>query len=222
MNPFDLQYPPNSDCEALWSRMADDIRANGYSVQPNALSMGLGMALRQEMMDTNDQLFKLAGVGRENDFQKAQSIRQDQIRWITGSSNAQLAWLDWCKQLQVFLNRQLILGLFSFESHFAHYKPGAFYKTHVDSFRGQANRVLSLVAYLNADWHARDGGELVIYSPENPAQEVVRIEPTMGTVVAFLSEEFPHEVLPTAKDRYSIAGWYRLNTSIQGQIDPPQ
>lgn len=61
-----------------------------------------------------------------------------------------------------------MLGLFSFESHFAHYAPGAFYKTHVDAFKGQANRVLSVVYYLNEAWGAKDGGEMVLYSDTQP------------------------------------------------------
>lgn len=46
------------------------------------------------------------------------------------------------------LNRHLLLGLFSFESHFTHYRAGDFYKQHQDAFKGQANRILSLVVYL--------------------------------------------------------------------------
>jgi SM-20-related protein len=41
-------------------------------------------------------------------------------------------------------------------------------------------------------------------------------------MVLFLSEEIPHEVLPAHTDRASIAGWFRLNTSINNQIDPPR
>jgi SM-20-related protein len=36
-----------------------------------------------------------------------------------------------------------------------------------------------------------------------------------------LSEDFPHGVLPAQRDRYSIAGWFRLNTSLFDRIDPP-
>ena len=47
------------------------------------------------------------------------------------------------------------------------------------------------------------------------------VTPSFGTIVVFLSEEFPHEVLPAKRDRYSIAGWFRLNSSIANNIDPP-
>ena len=45
--------------------------------------------------------------------------------------------------------------------------------------------------------------------------------PSFGSVAIFLSEEFPHEVLPATRDRYSIAGWFRVNTSTADRIDPP-
>ena len=88
-------------------------------------------------------------------------------------------------------------------------------------FKGQQNRVLSLVVYLNPGWQHEDGGELVLYRDESDA-EGIRVTPLMGTVVVFLSEEFPHEVLPAQRDRYSIAGWFRVNTSLAGAIDPPR
>jgi SM-20-related protein len=48
------------------------------------------------------------------------------------------------------------------------------------------------------------------------------VPPKNGTLVLFLSEEFPHEVLVAKKTRYSIAGWFRINNSIGNQIDPPR
>ena len=35
------------------------------------------------------------------------------------------------------------------------------------------------------------------------------------------SKEFPHEVLPANRDRYSVAGWFRVNTSLANKADPP-
>jgi Predicted proline hydroxylase len=58
--------------------------------------------------------------------------------------------------------------------------------------------------------------------PTHDSEEVVeKVVPQMGTLAVFLSERFPHEVLPARADRYSIAGWFRVNTSINNQIDPP-
>ena len=56
------------------------------------------------------------------------------------------------------LNRALFLGLRSFEAQLAFTPTGGFYKRHLDSFAGARNRIVSLVAYLDADWHPEDGG----------------------------------------------------------------
>jgi len=78
-----------------------------------------------------------------------------------------------------------------------------------------------MVTYLNSDWQPGDGGELVLYA-EDEVTEIATIEPRAGTLVLFLSEEIPHEVRPAIRDRISIAGWFRLNASIDNQIDPPR
>ena len=83
---------------------------------------------------------------------------------ITNNSEAGSAWVTRAESLQRFLNKRLFLGLFSFESHFAHYNKGDFYKKHKDAFKGEGNRVLSVVVYLNQQWSSEDGGELVIYN----------------------------------------------------------
>ena len=153
-------------------------------------------------------------------FLKTEFVRTDKICWITGKSDAGSKWLDWTSRLQSFLNQRLFLGLFSFESHFAHYSPGSYYKRHYDAFRGETNRILSVVTYLNPAWGHADGGELVLYSDDQD-RDGIKIVPLYGTVVVFLSEEFPHEVLPSTRDRYSVAGWFRVNTSINNNIDPP-
>lgn len=107
------------------------------------------------------------------------------------------------------MNRHLFLGLDSFESHLALYQPGNFYRRHTDAFRGERNRVVSLVAYLNEGWQPDQGGELVLY-PDNLAP--IKVTPEIGTVVLFLSEEIPHEVLVTQRTRFGVAGWFRVRS----------
>ncbi|MBN7795060.1 2OG-Fe(II) oxygenase [Parahaliea mediterranea] len=209
------------DDGALFDRIADALRERGYAVCPNALPPALCAALLAQLQAMNSADFSRAGVGREEDWTLNNFVRSDAICWITGASPAGGDWLDWASRLRQHLNRQLLLGLFSFESHFAHYRPGDFYRKHLDAFRGDTNRVLSVVAYLNPDWQAPDGGELLMYL-DAEGGNTLKVLPGLGTVVVFLSEEFPHEVLPARRDRYSIAGWYRVNTSRGDRIDPPQ
>lgn len=210
-----------SNDELLFARIARDLRERGFTVCPNALPQSLAGSLQAQLAEMNSERFTRAGVGRQeahilNDF-----VRTDEICWITGESEAGLAWLEWAGRLQCFLNRDLLLGLFSFESHFAHYRPGDFYRKHFDAFRGEANRVLSLVVYLNPDWQLADGGELVLYD-EAETSASLKVLPGLGTIVLFLSEEFPHEVLPASRDRFSIAGWFRVNQSTGQRVDPPR
>jgi SM-20-related protein len=236
LSPLDSPVPAPGDEPALFDHIAAHLREKGYAVCPNALPQGLCEALLAQLAAMGDSQFSPAGVGREEGFSLNHFVRSDEICWITGASAAGQAWLDWSERLQRHLNRQLLLGLFSFESHFAHYGPGDFYRKHRDAFRGEANRVLSVVAYLNPGWQQEDGGELVLYLDEQDGEAIarspmclagplapdLRVLPALGTVVVFLSEDFPHEVLPARRDRYSIAGWYRVNTSRRDRVDPPR
>ena len=205
--------------DILFTAIASDIRAKGFSIQPMALPDAVLSPVVSHNQAMLQSQFSQAGIGRSLDFQQNNFVRRDEISWITGESEAGQIWLNWTAKLQTFLNRHLFLGLFSFESHFAHYPPGAFYKRHYDAFHGQANRILSIVVYLNPHWPLDAGGELVLYRDDRDVVGI-KVTPALGTIVTFLSEEFPHEVLPATQDRYSIAGWYRLNTSINNQIDP--
>jgi len=210
-----------SSRDFLFGRIAEDIRIKGYSINPGALPASLTDALIAHLLQMDDEQFNLAGIGRELQHMQNRFVRNDEICWITGESVAGRDWLAWAAELRSFLNRHLLLGLFSFESHFARYAPGAYYKRHLDAFRGETNRKLSVVAYLNTEWTAADGGELVLYS-DTTDRNGLRVSPIAGTVVIFLSEDFPHEVLPARRDRYSIAGWYSINRTTADRPDPPR
>jgi len=217
-------------CQQVFERIAANIVEQGYSVVPNALPEQLGASLLQHVLTMPQTQFDSAGVGRESDHTLNRFVRTDAICWINGESSASQQWLAWATDLQQYLNRRLFLGLFSFESHFAHYRPGDYYKKHMDAFKGETNQVLSLVYYLNTDWGLNDGGELKIYLDGNAQgiekeqgieKDSLKVTPVFGTLVVFLSEDFAHEVLPANRDRYSIAGWFRVNTSTATKVDPP-
>ncbi len=207
--------------QSLFSRIAEDLLAQGYCIRPAALPEAMTQSLCAHLHSMDEARYTRAGIGRAGDYLKNRFVRTDEICWINGESSAGQQWLAWAARLQTFLNRRLFLGLFSFESHFAHYAPGDYYKRHYDAFRGQANRVLSIVVYLNSGWLPTDGGELVLYRDDED-RSGVRVVPLMGTVVVFLSEEFPHEVLPAQRDRHSIAGWFRVNATTPDRLDPPR
>lgn len=215
---------PSSDDALLFDSITKDIVDKGYSINLNALPEELTTLLLQYISELPKDNFQQAGIGRDKGHAINNFIRTDEISWIISNSKATCAWLKWTTSLQVFLNRHLFLGLFSFESHFSHYTKGDFYKKHKDAFKGEDNRVLSIVVYLNKKWSVADGGELVIYENQfstTADNSIATVTPSLGTIAVFLSEEFPHEVLPTKSDRYSIAGWFRLNNSVANKIDPP-
>lgn len=202
-------------------RICDDLQQQGYSIQLGCLPADILNALQEQIMTLDEREFFRAGIGRNNQHHTNDFVRSDEVCWMTGETPPGAAWLVWAETLRVAINRRLFMGLFSFESHYAWYRAGAYYKRHYDAFRGQTNRVLSVVAYLNSDWCADDGGELVLYK-DGLDREGLRVTPLAGTVVVFLSEEFPHEVLPARRDRFSIAGWYRVNSSNATAVDPPR
>lgn len=203
--------------DLLFARIAESIERDGYCVIPAGMPDDVVLPLAQQARESAEA-FAVAKVGRGNDTTKNQFVRRDKIAWIDGETAAEKRWMAWAERLRVYLNRRLMLGLFSYESHFAHYECGDFYRKHYDAFKGEANRVLSTVLYLNSGWLPDDGGELEIFDADDAS--LMKVTPLLGTLVVFLSEEFPHEVLPAQRDRYSIAGWFRLNQSIGGKVDP--
>ena len=81
-------------------------------------------------------------------------VRNDRILWLSAEQAIENTYLKLMDELRTELNRQLFLGLFDYECHFAHYPKGAFYKKHLDAFKGRSNRRLTTVMYLNEDWQS--------------------------------------------------------------------
>ncbi|KXS38445.1 MAG: hypothetical protein AWU55_1421 [Halomonadaceae bacterium T82-2] len=205
---------------ATLNRLIDGLVDHGYFVGPDVIDAGLCRALHDELghLAAHDGL-KAAGIGRGEQHQLRRDIRGDAIRWLTRDTQPQRDYLALMGDLQRQINRTLYLGLFEFEAHFARYPAGTFYRTHVDSFQGRANRVISTVLYLNPGWPHDGGGEMVIYA-DDATRELARVPPESGTFVCFLSDRVPHAVLPTHRPRASIAGWFRRNASLGGHVDP--
>ena len=154
--------------------------------------------------------YRDAAVGGGKGRRTRPQIRSDQILWIhePGSSDAQRDCLDQFERLRLRLNRTLQLGLLDFESQFARYPQGTFYKRHIDQLHGEDHRKLSSVLYLNENWIAREGGALRFYL-NGDGPEFEDVLPLGGRLVVFLSDKFAHEVLPATRERLSIAGWFR-------------
>lgn len=213
-------HESNGGDDEYFECLTQDLISKGYSIRPSALPLSLSNSLSAHINAIELQRFKQAGIGRQQSSMQNTFVRKNKISWISDDNEIGREWLAWTTAMQSYLNRRLFLGLFSFESHFAQYAVGDFYKRHVDAFAGQNNRVLSVVVYLNHQWSLENGGELVLYKNTTDL-EGISVLPLFGTVVVFLSEEFPHEVRTSNRERLSIAGWFRLNTSTNTKVDPP-
>ena len=136
-------------------------------------------------------------------------IRGDRIGWLDESRsrrrrNASL--LAALEALRGAVNRELMLGLWRFEGHYALYPPGARYARHRDRFRDDDARVLSCVLYLNEAGARTTAARCASPRAGATARDVL---PDGGTLVAFLAAEFEHEVLPATRPRLAVTGWFR-------------
>lgn len=193
-------------------RISDRIGRDGWVAIPSFIVPGMVAALGEECARLAAQgSFHDAAIGSGADRQIAGDVRADQILWLeqSGSSEAQKECLDRFEEMRLKLNRELQLGLFEFECHFARYTPGAFYRKHLDQFSRDSRRRLSIILYLNSNWQSEDGGELRLYLERKPESGHVDIRPDGGTLVLFLSDRFPHEVLPAKRERLSLTGWFK-------------
>jgi len=190
--------------------IAQNIADQGYCIVDNALPKHIYQGLHQRITKLPASSFTDMGIGRGASSYVDKSYRSDTACWLSGDGQAEQAYLSWMETLRLAVNQQLFMGLFNYEAHFAHYAPQSFYMRHMDAFKGQSNRKLTTVFYLNPNWDKNDGGELLIYQDHKSDTPLQRVVPHMNRLVVFLSDKFPHEVLPAQQDRYSIAGWFRL------------
>lgn len=188
--------------------LIEGIAARGHAVLRNAVAADVVTGLRERAYALQHAgALATAAVGRAGDRSQRGDIRGDRIAWLGDApeSEAERALAAWLDALRVRCNRELMLGLEDLEAHYAMYPPGARYARHRDRFRDDDARVLSCVLYLNDAWSRDDGGALRLYD----SADAIDVLPEGGTLVAFLSADFEHEVLPARRERLSIAGWFR-------------
>lgn len=200
--------------EAMLDVIADALVDKGYVFLTDLVPAHISQVLLEKIQSTQAHELKAASIGRGVEQQLNPDIRRDRIQWLEEHNEPDNQYLELMTQLKNGLNRRLFMGLFDYESHYAVYQPGAFYKKHVDALKGSQNRILTTVFFLNPHWKDADCGELIIYDEQD--NELERIAPKMGHFVIFLSERFPHEVRQTLAQRNSIAGWFRVSNSVHG------
>ncbi|MCF7484373.1 SM-20 protein [Vibrio splendidus] len=196
------------------NQLIDALSTQGYFVWDDFLTQEEVVALR----DCIPENWKKARIGRNDDVAREATIRSDKIQWVRRDMGEPASlFLDKMEQIRLEANQAFFLGLFEYEAHFAKYEKGDFYQKHLDCFKGNENRRLTTVFYMNDEWSEEDAGELVVYDLKD--NHIATIPPKGGRLLVFLSEQFPHEVLPTNTERFSIAGWFRINGVKDNQLD---
>ncbi|EKT61615.1 2OG-Fe(II) oxygenase [Providencia sneebia] len=185
------------------NKFIDSLSTQGWYVWDDFLTSSEMQAIKNCIPDTLQD----ARIGHQDTLQGNKAIRGDQTIWLESEMGKPIVdYLEKMESIRQELNCQCYMGLRDFETHFCRYPNGAFYKKHIDNFQGLGKRKVTTVVYMNEDWKAGDGGELVVYDQQD--NQLFQLEPVAGRMIVFMSEEFPHEVLPTQQKRESLAGWF--------------
>jgi SM-20-related protein len=192
--------------EDVFETIAGDLANHGYAVVDQFLSQQEvdAIVLLPEFQSAQHS-FKKAAIGKNQSLQIQEAIRGDYIFWLdkeTAPAATQI-YLNRLNELMTYLNQALFLSLKDYEVHITLYPAGSFYKRHLDQFKQDDHRKLSVICYLNDNWQDDQGGQLRMHLPEG----MVDIFPTAGRLVIFRSDQIEHEVLPSTRPRLSITGW---------------
>ncbi len=201
-----LHLSMNGKLLSHFEAIADGLAHEGFAVSDGFLSTD-EVASITDLDEFKNGLsrFRKAAIGKQYGRQINESIRGDYIQWIDRASAAPSlqVYLEKLTQLMNFLNPSLFLSLKDFEVHQTIYQPGSFYKRHLDQFKKDDHRKLSVICYLNEHWHESEGGQLRVYLPAGQKD----FFPFAGRLVCFRSDLLEHEVLPAARARLSLTGW---------------
>lgn len=192
--------------DSVFNGIADGLAEEGYAVVDQFLSQQeVDAILDLDTFKNGLAQFKKAGIGKNQQLQINESIRGDYIQWLdktTAPSSVKL-YLDRLNDLTLFLNQSLYLSLKDYEVHMTVYPAGSFYKRHLDQFKKDDHRKLSVICYLNHDWKEEHGGQLRIYLPDGSKDFL----PVAGRLICFRSDQLEHEVLLANRERLSLTGW---------------
>lgn len=189
----------------VFETVADGLAEHGYAVADQFLSQPEIEEILKAGDFQSSSDFKKAGIGNKQSLQIQEAIRGDYIKWLDkiDSPEAIQVYLKRLQELVRYLNQALFLSLKDVEVHMTVYPEGSFYKRHLDQFKKDDHRKLSVILYLNRDWKEEQGGQLRMYLADRTKDFL----PMAGRLVIFRSDEIEHEVLPATRERLSITGW---------------
>ena len=200
-----------------YEQIIDDIMNQKFCISDNFFTQEETSALRNHAIHQNSsEDFHEAAIGNATNEKIIKSIRGDKIRWIDEANPNEVEEMFFAKvnDFVQYLNRTCYMGIEEKEFHYAIYPEGTFYQRHVDAFKNDDRRTLSMVFYLNdEDWKDEFGGQLALYLPkEDGTEETLNVLPVAGRLAIFDSKTIPHEVLPVKQPRYSITGWLKTRS----------
>jgi SM-20-related protein len=189
------------------SSIVHDLEIRGWSCRDAFVDSQLAAELLDEASSDHARGgFRHGATGTGGARAVHREIRGDEICWLAGGASAsQGRYAAAMEELRLAINRDLQLGLFDHEAHFARYAAGTHYARHLDRPSGSLQRILSVVLYLNPGWRSEEGGALRLHTHDG----CVDLLPEAGRLAIFLSDRFEHEVLPATRERWSVAGWFR-------------
>lgn len=190
----------------VFDSIADGLAEHGIAVADQFLSQQeVNAILSLDELKSGLAEFKKAGIGKQQDRQINEAIRGDYIKWLDKNSSPAPVklYLDRLNKLIGYLNQSLFLSMKDYEVHMTIYPAGSYYKRHLDQFKKDDHRKLSVICYLNNDWKEDNGGHLRVYLPDGQKDFL----PLAGRLVCFRSDQIEHEVLPANRERLSLTGW---------------
>jgi SM-20-related protein len=190
----------------VFDTIADDLAEQGYAIADQFLSQKeVSDILALNVFQKGIENFKKAGIGKDQSLQVNEAVRGDYIQWIDKNTQYQplKIYLDRLSDLITYLNQSLFLSIKDYEIHMTVYPAGSYYKRHLDQFKQDDHRRLSVICYLNPNWLDDHGGQLRMYV-NGETRDVL---PTAGRLVCFRSDQIEHEVLPATRERLSLTGW---------------
>ena len=204
----------NITLNPIYEKIINDLLNQKYSISDFFFSEQETKQLRESIIQQdNNQDFHQAAVGNAQNEQIVKSVRGDKIRWIDESQQTETEEIFFSKinHFIDYLNQTCYMGIDESEFHYAVYPEGTFYQKHIDAFKNDDRRTLSIVLYLNdEEWKDGFGGQLALYLPKDDGTEIeLNVLPLAGRLAVFDSKTIPHEVKKVNRPRYSITGWLK-------------
>lgn len=208
----------NITLNPIYEKIIDDLSNQKYSISDFFFSVEETKQLREAIIRTEDKHdFHQAAIGNSQNEQVIKSIRGDKIKWMDEMNKTKTEEIFFSKinDFIDYLNKTCYMGIEESEFHYAIYPEGTFYQKHVDAFKNDDRRTLSIVLYLNDEqWKDEFGGQLTLFLPgEDKEEKELDILPLAGRLAVFDSKTIPHEVRTVNRPRYSITGWLKTRST---------